>query len=180
MIIYCLKFYICYFLVRIFRKKDSCLIEDHVFSFELKPVIRQATEEDLKQFEWLIGVNVPEIVFKVCQTPGRLTGIDPEQILSLQEVCKDLVLNIKNLTYAECMAKSILINYKENYSKFDLDLFFNMLEIVSLDLYMNEKNNQAYDIYRLTKEYKQRLIVKALIKENFMLSFLTALWKGTR
>lgn len=137
------------------------------------------TVEQLRQFEWLVGTDVDEIVFKVCDTPGKLTCVDQDGIFKLKELCEKIVRTVHEKNFAATLLASLKFNYDEDYSKLDFMLFFSMLEIVSYNIFMTENFELAYRIFILTKEYKQ-LITKRLNKEYFMNVFLTALWERTR
>jgi hypothetical protein len=69
------------------------------------------------------------------------------------------------------------INYKDNFKKFDPDIFLNLLIKTAYDLYVAEGQDTVFDIYCYLIGRKQQLINKTLSKESFMLNTLDGLWR---
>lgn len=146
----------------------------------LKYTFEPYTIDQLKEFSWMIGSDVDELVFKVCKTPGQLAGVDPKMISELSLYCNNLIDNIDKFSYQALMDFVLRVNYAENYDKYDFDLFFRVLEYISADKYIKENKLIAMKIYLLTKEALQNKMNKSVAKEAFMFNFLNKLWEVAR
>ena len=79
--------------------------------------------------------------------------------------------------YGPFMGLSCSLNYKDNFNKFDPDIFLNILIKTAYDLYNTEGYEAAFKIYCYLIERKQQLINKTLAKESFMLNTLDGMWR---
>lgn len=140
--------------------------------------MEQYTIDELKSLNWFTK-SLDETAFKVCKTPGQLLDIDAKMINDLNELCKRIINSIKKANYANTLSIAAKINYGEEYNKFDFDMFFNMLELVAFEDYRDNNNELSFIIYTFTNKFKQDLIGKNLVKETFMLNYLTQLWALT-
>ena len=138
----------------------------------------QYTVEQLKEINWMHEES--EMLFAVCNTPGKLLEINSKTLPDLYKLCDTIVHKIDIAPWANTLKISLKINYKEDYDKFDFDTFFDMLEYVAEKTYKEEKTDLSYKVYYTTNRAKASMINKSLVKENFMISFLTQLWKVTR
>lgn len=135
------------------------------------------TVEQLRQFSWASQIE-NELAFKLCNTPGQLLTLsNTENLESLQEICNEIVINISKMPYSHCLSYSCKINCKEDYNKFDFDLFIKMLIYVAYDNFINSKVEEAFVIYSYLVQRKQLLINKTLAKEAFLISSLDELWR---
>lgn len=121
-----------------------------------------------------------ELPYLICRTPGQLENLDEKALISLQAVCTKFLTSIKQASYANLISLSTKINYKEEYNKYDFTLFFNVLEYVAYNNFIKTNNLDAFNIFKLTNEYKQQMFNRAVNKENYILNFLTAIWRLTR
>ena len=119
-------------------------------------------------------------IYKICNTPGKLVSESASNIQAVYDLCNLLVHQIQNASWSNTLKIVTQINYKENYNKFNFNLFLDTLEFVSFEAYKNEKLENGFLIYLITNKAKQELINKNVAKENFMLNFITKLWKETR
>jgi len=137
------------------------------------------TADFLKEkFEWQIA-NPNDLVYKICTTPGQLSGIDGNNILELQSLCDTIVHSIFRATYANALKIFGKVNYAENYDKFDFNLFFKMLKYVAFEDYKINKTETSLNIYNYTNQATISLLDERLNKETFMVNFLDGLWRLT-
>ena len=64
------------------------------------------------------------------------------------------------------------LNFKEEYDKFDYDLFLRTLLVLACNRYITNDDKVARLIYIKTVVYLQRLQYKTLNKETFMINYL--------
>ena len=135
----------------------------------------QYSKEELQA---IANTNITnDFVFEICKTPGMLTGLDTKTFNDLYDLCVKLVTKIRAASYANTMSIYAKINCKEDYSKFDFNLFFNTLEYVAFTDFKNTGNEDSFKVYQITNRFKQARINKAIVKDAFVLNFLTQLWK---
>ncbi|MBO5423993.1 MAG: AAA family ATPase [Lachnospiraceae bacterium] len=118
-----------------------------------------------------------ELVFEICKTPGQIVNLSLDSFNEMYALCEKLVLKTRVANYPNLMKVAVKINYKEDFNKFDFNLFFNTLEYVAFSIFKNTNNEDAFKTYCLTNQFKQARINKSIAKEAFMLNFLTQLWK---
>jgi len=136
------------------------------------------TIEQLKEFDWQISGNVDhELVYKICKTPGKLQNISATSVASLKELCTKIVTGFNKSRYPNAMSILTKVNYKENYDRYDFEMFFNMLEYVAFETYINSGSTLSFKVYLFTNTYKQNKLNKSVARENFMLNFLSNLWQ---
>lgn len=116
--------------------------------------------------------KVPEIVYNVCTTPGQIEKADVSMIDSLLKLCKTIVDHIQDATYANTLSLSTKINCKDNYDKYDFDLFFKALTYTSFNDYLETGKDQSYKIYDYTIKYIQKPCNN---KEAYLLNYFAGL-----
>ena len=136
------------------------------------------SKEQLKQITG--NLYTTELPYLICKTPGQLENLDEDNLHYMYNTCQKFITSIKQATYANLMSVSTKINYKEEYNKFDFVLFFNMLEYVAYNEFIDNNNIEAFKIYQLTNTYKQQMFSRPINKENYILNFLTTVWEATR
>lgn len=127
--------------------------------------------KQVKQFD-------DNVIYKVCATPGQLLSINNNKIAELFNLCKTIVYKCNVASYANLLSIVTRINFKEDYNKFDFNIFLSALEYVSFNIYKSENLKQAATIYLYLIKRKQELVINTgIAKEQFMISFLDGLWK---
>lgn len=138
----------------------------------------QYTVEQLREINWMHDES--DMLFAVCNTPGKLLDVNGKTLPDMYALCDTIAHKIDAATWANTLRISLKINYKEDYDKFDFRTFFDMLEYTASKTYREEKTALSYKVYHMANKAKAAMANKPLVKENFMLSFLTQLWKATR
>ena len=128
--------------------------------------------------DWQVA-NSNDLVYKVCTTPGQLSGIDGNNISALHDLCNKIITGIFKANYANTLKIYTKINFAENYDKFDFDLFFKMLKYVAFEDFKANKTETSLNIYNYTNQASIRLLDKRLNRETFMINFLDGLWRLT-
>lgn len=136
-------------------------------------------KSQLKEFLWE-GAQNEDLILKVVRTPGKLKEMNYDTFLSLFDLCNKIASKIELATYANTLSIADKINYKDNYDKFDINIFLDTLMLILKDKYVQESNDKYLEMYLITSDYKKRLIDKRLNKEVFMKNYLTVLWKACR
>ena len=143
----------------------------------VKYTFEDYTVEQLKQLSWATQVDNP-IVYEICKTPGQLLNLSSVDNLEvMKDTCIRLLNTISNISYAGLLSYNCKLNYKDNFKKFDPDIFLNILIKTAYDLYIRENKEELFSIYCYLINRKQQLINKTLAKESFMLNLLDELWR---
>lgn len=133
------------------------------------------TEEELNQIiaKYELQIEYKDLVLKIIKTPGQLINLNLKNILLLYELCEKIIDKIQLANYANTLSISNKINYKDNYDKFDIYLFFDMLIYMSFNKFLIDKDIKYFNMYLTTIEYRKKLIDKRINKEYLVQNFLS-------
>lgn len=106
--------------------------------------------------EELFNFTADTDLLEVCTTPGQILEASRYDVKSIYDLCEKFISKVKNASYANTLSISDKINYKDNYDKIDLDIFFKFL-IYFLREKIVAGDNTLYDFYNITREYKEKL-----------------------
>ena len=133
------------------------------------------TQEELIE---IIGSNVSKEVLNVCTTPGQVRLLQ-NQYNDLVQLCQTIITKLSKAVFSNALSIADKINYKDEYDKFDLDIF---LKVLKQELYKSyvSGNNQALKLYNIVCIESQKLIDFRLNREIFTQHLITLLWKESR
>lgn len=131
-----------------------------------------------EQIEQITNTAVDSQAFKIFQTPGKLLNLTESSFKNILNLAKKIVHEINTMKYANALAISTKINYKDFYDKVDFDLFLDAVEYLALDDYKNNGIEQSFVIFKITNQFKQYATRGKLIKETLMLNYITTLWEA--
>lgn len=147
-------------------------VANRCVSFEFEPY----SKETLAQF-----IQDDVHVLDICTTPGQILSLHGYSLKDLEQLCEDLVCKVSKANYPNTLSIVKKINLKDEFDKYDINVFFNVLSLTILKLM---KQLPLYThlgkMYNLVLEYRKRLRDSRLNKELFMENFLTALWEFVR
>lgn len=119
-----------------------------------------------------------ELVYKVCRTPGQLVDINVNHIDELFNLCQSITKAISGNTYVNTLTIAAKINYKEEFNKYDFNLFLNMLRYVSFTDFLETNNPASFKIFTIVNNYNSMKVNKSIVKENFILNLITNIWEA--
>ena len=146
-------------------------IVNRCVSFEFEPY----TKEVLSQF-----VQDDENVLSVCTTPGQVLSLHAGDLINLETLCYTIVTKVGRANYPNTLSIVQKINLKDEYDKYDINVFFSVLLNVIYETMTDKYSNKLFEMYNLVSDYKKRLRDARLNKELFMENFLTTLWEFAR
>ena len=150
-------------------------IANRCVSFEFEPY----TKEVLAQF-----VQDDASVLSVCTTPGQVLSLHSGDLANLDVLCDTIVTKIGSANYPNTLSIVKKINLKDEYDKYDINVFFNTLLHKIYTKICNKQDNivsnKLFEMYNLVLDYKKRLRDARLNKELFLENFLTTLWEFAR
>jgi len=121
-----------------------------------------------------------ELILNVLKTPGDIINSNLSNIEELYDLCIKICDKINSANILNSLSICDKINYKDEYSKFDLNLFLDVLAY-SLNKYYKETLCLKYlNMYLILIENRKKLIDKRINKRLFMESLIIKLWKGSR
>lgn len=146
-------------------------VANRCVSFEFEPY----TKEVLAQF-----VQDDANVLNVCTTPGQVLSLHSGDLANLETFCYTIVTKICRANYPNTLSIVKKVNLKDEYDKYDINVFFNTLLNVIYETMTTDYSNKLFEMYNLVSNYKKRLRDSRLNKEYFMENFLTTLWEFAR
>ena len=133
-----------------------------------------------EQIEQITNTKVNDLAFKIFQTPGKLLNLTEQSFSDVMNLANTVVRSIDKATYPNALVVSTKINYKDLYNKIDFDLFFDAVEYIALEDYINNKTEQSLTVFKTTNQFKQYATQQNLIKEILMINYLTTLWEAVQ
>jgi DNA polymerase III delta prime subunit len=133
-----------------------------------------------EQIEQITNTSVNDLAFKIFQTPGKLLNLTDQSFQDVLNLANTVVHSINRATYPNALVVSTKINYKDLYNKIDFDLFFDAVEYLALEDYVNNKTEQSLTVFKTTNQFKQYATQQNLIKEILMINYLTTLWEAVQ
>lgn len=141
----------------------------------IKHYFEPYTKEHIEQ---ITNTAVNDLAFKIFQTPGKLLNLTDHSFKNLLDTAGKVVHDIGKLSYANALAISTKINYKDLYNKLDFNLFLDTVEYLALEDYKNTANERSFIVFKITNQFKQYATQQRLIKEILMLNYITTLWEA--
>lgn len=143
-----------------------------VFEFE------QYSKEILLQF---VDDSVDkELALSVCVTPGQLKQLKMTDLSSMKELCLKMVEKTHLASFPNMLSISNKLNYKDEFDKHDVNIFFNMMIYVLFNEYLTTNESKVLDMYFTTLEYIKMMRDKRLNRKYIVENYLTNLWKSAR
>ena len=130
------------------------------------------------QIEQIANTKINDLAFDVFKTPGKLLNLTDNSFNAILDLANEIIYKTKITPYANILAVSTKINYKDLYNKVDYNLFFDAIEYLALEDFKNNSNKDSLTIFKITSKFKQYSTQTNLIKETLMLNYLTTLWEA--
>lgn len=134
-------------------------------------VFKPYTKEELSQFT----KEQDDKLFKFCKTPGQLKEMSIQKLNDLELLCDNIINKIGRASITNALTIANKLNYKDNYDKFDVNVFFEMLMFKALEHYKNNNIN-AKSIYFLTDSYYKKAKDNRLNKQQLIENMLLNMW----
>ena len=136
------------------------------------------SKEELEQF--ISEKENKDLITSILRTPGKILNTNLSNISEIYNLCNTIVDKINIANFSNTLSIVDKLNYKDEYNKFDLDIFFDTLVYTLYNKYLIENNKRIFNMYLLTIDERKKLVDKRLNKEVFVQNFLTKLWKESR
>ena len=138
--------------------------------------------------EELVGICGDEslrqnaLLYEVFCTPGKIKQLTDESFLAMYDFAYKIITKVHLANYGNTLVNLTKVNFKEDFHKIDFLLLFDTLEYVATQELLNgsmEQSSIAFEVFKITKQYKQLITNKRLLKEFLFINYLTALWEAT-
>ena len=117
-----------------------------------------------------------EIAINCLKTPGRIINSNLDTLKDIKDVCKNILNILKNDNLATLLTIINKINYKDDYDKFDINNFLDILINTLFNYWINNNDKNIYKIYILTINQRKVLLDNRINKQIFMENYLIKLW----
>lgn len=121
-----------------------------------------------------------DIVLKVLRTPGKIKSVNLKNLSEMQDVSNKMLEKLTQATLSNTLTIKNKINFKDEYDKFDLEIFLDMLTYLAYNRFLKEYDINMYKMFETIKNMRKRLSNSRLNKELFIENLLLKLWKGVR
>jgi len=142
-------------------KSRSYLLKfDKLNKAQLKEFVSKDASED-----------VANLILNVCTTPGQIEIANYTDIRTLYDLCSKILISMKDANFQNTLSISNKINFNDEYSKFDLGLFFKVLKFTLVDSDVINKQLLCEDINKCS-----RFIKVMNSKKQYFENFLINMW----
>lgn len=117
-----------------------------------------------------------DLILDVIRSPGKIKSTNIANIKEMYDIANKIIYKLSYASLPNTLSISEKINFKDNYGKFELDIFLDILCNRCLKEYIRTLNDDILDIYVKTQECRKRLIDKRINKELLFENFLINLW----
>ena len=121
-----------------------------------------------------------DLILNIVKTPGDILNLNFNNIEELFDLCDKIANKMHLANILNSLSISEKINYKDEYNKFDLNLFLNCLSYILTSYYKDSLNPRYLNMYIILNKERKKLIDKRLNKKLFIESLIIKLWKGSR
>lgn len=140
-----------------------------------KEYFAEYSKEDLVKLSSLTTYKNEDLFYKLCKTPGDIINYSEPLAEKMRDYIKFILSRGNSISLYELLKLSLMINYKEEYDKFDLNDYFTLLLDLSFNNYVN-RDEFSGKIYFFTSKYLAANLVKSLNKEAFIINYILNLW----
>ena len=130
----------------------------------------------------IVGGDVADGVMSVCSTPGQVRMVSGYYD-KLVGYCSGFAGKMEKAAKADSFASALRIadriNYRDEYDKFDLNVFIKVLKRELLSEYL-AGNGAALELYNIVRDESSKLSDGRLNKKAFTQHMITLMWKKVK
>lgn len=116
-------------------------------------------------------------IINVCKTPGQVKSLNYSMLTSLINTCDNIITRLnKSISLSVALRISEKFNYKEDYDKFDIDIFFNVLSEKLTQDYIKNMNDHSLKLYNILDKYKKKMRDTRVNRKNLIDSMIMEMW----
>lgn len=119
------------------------------------------------------------LALEIFTTIGQIKSLKGQNLVQLKELCDKMLTKIGKANIQNTLTIADKLNYKDLYDKYDINLFFKMLEKECLEYCKSD--NKYVDYYKIIQSYWVKLNRDSRLKKQDLIeNFLINLWKKSR
>lgn len=150
-------------------------IANRCITFELESYTKEQLSTFIKEDD-----SNKDLILNIIRTPGKILSLNLDNLNDIYDVCDKIVNKLNIASYPNTLTIVDKINYKDEYNKFDIGIFFDTLIYKLFDSYKMSNNENIFKMYIYSINERKKLVDKRINKELFMTNYLTNLWKLVR
>lgn len=145
-----------------------------VFEFE------KYTKEQLQNF--VVEKDKEDYILSMCKTPGQVKSVNSKTLEDTSKLCNNIVTKLRKdkVTLASALSITNKINFKDEFDKIDLNIFFNILSTKLVEEYKLTNNKDYVKIYNTLNSYTNKFRDSRLNKSQLFESMLIDMWSIER
>lgn len=120
----------------------------------------------------ILNKESEELILKTCHTPGQISVANHTDMEALHSLCSNMLLKIDKANFFNTLTISNKINFKDEYSKYDLKLFTRML-------LLSMKETGKYQFFDALNNFN-RYVDFMIDKKSYFENFLIKIWRISR
>lgn len=155
------------------KNKVLNTIINRCVSYDFKPY----TKEELRGF---IKDEDEGLILGLCTTPGQIIGLRGASLKGLNDLCDNMVANLGKAKYPNALSIAKKINYKDEYDKFDFEVFLRCYKQHLWHDYVDNGSKLSYDLYNIVVSLEKVAFIPNINKEYFMETLITKLWERSK
>lgn len=121
-----------------------------------------------------------EDILSICTTPGQIKSVNVTSLKGMNELCETMLTKLGVSKYSNALTIVNKINYKDEFDKYDYNLFLRCLRNHLYKSYLNNNNMLHFQLYNDIINKSKLLSAPNIRKEYFMEYLITTLWERSR
>lgn len=136
------------------------------------------TKSELEQF--ITSEPDRDLILSIIRTPGKIKNTNINNLRQIFDMADKIVEKIQIASYPNTLSIAQKINYKDDYDKFDLQLFIDALTYSLFSHYLESNSIITLKMYEITRDQGKALLDKRINRELLVENLLTKLWQAAR
>lgn len=122
-----------------------------------------------------------KLICSVFNTPGQILQSNIDNIKAMYDLCYTIIEKLKVSAYYNALTIANKINYSDEYDKFDMMAFFNMMNYVILEAYEKGSSEEILVYLKKTLEFKRNFEKdNRLDKQRLFENYISEMWIALR
>lgn len=151
------------------------LVLDTIINRCVKFTFEKYSDETLKAF------TTDDSLLSVCSTPGQILKFQYLNINELDNFCSLLIDKLGVANYSNALSIDTKFNYKDDYDKFDVRIFFMMLSKKLSERYKKTLDKKFLTMYNIVMKYCNEYQLDSRLNKQYLLDrMITELWESLK
>lgn len=146
----------------------------------IKLYLPKYTEEELRTFARSKNIELKDDYKNIIETPGDILRLytSNTSLEELEQLVDKIESKLNIASFANTLSIADKLNYDDEYDKFDVNFFLQLLCIKYAQRYINDNIAIDNKLFHVVNEYKKRLEMDPRLNKRLLISnMLCKLWK---